>query len=50
MTTLKSTLFIPPGQYYCGKDTSVGKVTECKLNDLGFLTGTVLQRPILSSG
>jgi len=35
VTIIKSSLFIPPGQDYCAKDTSVGKMAECKLNDLG---------------
>jgi len=35
VSTVKWSLFIPPGQFCCAKDTSVGKVAECKLNELG---------------
>jgi hypothetical protein len=34
VTTLKSSIFITQGQDYCAKVTAVGKVTECKLNEL----------------
>jgi hypothetical protein len=33
-TTLKPSLYILPGQDYCDKVIAVGKLTECKLNDL----------------
>jgi hypothetical protein len=35
VTTIKLSPFIPPGQDYCAKDSSVGEVAECKLNELG---------------
>jgi hypothetical protein len=34
VTTLKLSLFILPGQDYRAKIIAVGKLTECKLNDL----------------